>query len=282
MSSSTRKYYSVRTGRNPNAGQIDLQTFLRLFRPIYCHFEDEGYFQEYFGYDCVDAGFVPGELGHDMEGALLLELRKSNLWPVRANLDVYSEDDIFDIIEYLFDHCSKPVERTWHGWSDCGWHCQTFNKLEGQNEFRGKTNKILEIYQSGYELSCDGEILALPDTGLEPLLEAPVPSIDPDNINARVEAARLKFRRHKSSLEDRRDAIRDLADVLEFLRPKLKEVLTTQDENDLFNLANNFAIRHHNDRQKADYDKAIWYSWMFYYYLATIHAALRLMARRKA
>lgn len=108
-------------------------------------------------------------------------------------------------------------------------------------------------------------------------MEAPVPKIDPGNIEARIDAARVKFRRHRSSLDDRRDAIRDLADVLEFLRPKLKNVLTSKDESDLFNLANNFGIRHHNEAQKVQYDKPIWYSWLFYYYLATIHAVVRLI-----
>ena len=276
-----RRYYSIRTGRNPMATKIDLPTFLKLFITLYCRFEDEGYFQESLGYECVDAGFVPGSLGHDMEGALLLELQKGELWPIRVKVDFYSEDDAFDIIEFLYDNCSRPTERTWHGFSGCGWHCTAFNKPDGQSEFREKVNRILEIYKGGYELSQDGEILELADSGLEPLLEAPVPSGDIDNINARVEAAKLKFRRHKASLDDRRGAIRDLAEVLEYLRPKLKKVLTTQDESDLFNIANNFAIRHHNEKQKAKYDKPIWYSWLFYYYLATIHASLRLIARGK-
>ncbi len=137
------------------------------------------------------------------------------------------------------------------------------------------------MYKEGYELSADGEILTLPDSGLEALLEASLPSIDPDDVEARIEAARQKFRRHRSSLDERRDAIRDLADVLEFLRPKIKGVITSKDENDLFNLANSFGIRHHNEKQKVEYDKAIWYSWMFYYYLATIHAVLRLAAKVK-
>ncbi len=279
MSSTSRKYYSVRTGQNPLTDKISLLDLLRLFKHQFCRFEYEGYFQEHLGYECVDAGYVSGKLGHDMQGALLLELRKSDLWPIDRKLDFYSEDDIFDIIEFLYDHCSKPIEKNWHGWNECGWHCETFNKSEGQNEFREKINRILEIYQMGYELSPHGEILRLPDIGLETLLEAEVPSVDPENVNVRVEAAKLKFRRHKSSLEDRRDAIRDLADVLEFLRPKLKEVFMTSDENDLFNIANNFSIRHHNDKQKAQYDKPIWYSWLFYFYLATIHAAIRLIAR---
>lgn len=116
---------------------------------------------------------------------------------------------------------------------------------------------------------------------MENLLAANIPNHDAQNVEQRVDAAILKFRRYRSSKEDRRDAVRDLADVLEFLRPKVKGVLTTKDESDLFNIANNFGIRHHNDQQKTNYDKAIWYSWMFYYYLSTIHAALRLLEKVK-
>jgi hypothetical protein len=80
-------------------------------------------------------------------------------------------------------------------------------------------------------------------------------------------------------MDERRDAVRDLADVLEFLRPQAKAVLASKDEADLFNLANNFGIRHHNAGQKTDYDPAIWLSWAFYYYLATIHAVTRLIEK---
>jgi hypothetical protein len=69
---------------------------------------------------------------------------------------------------------------------------------------------------------------------------------------------------------------------LEYLRPKMKGVLMSKDEGDIFNIANNFGIRHHNELQKVQYDKAIWYSWLFYYYLATIHAVLRLVAKAQA
>jgi len=47
----------------------------------------------------------------------------------------------------------------------------------------------------------------------------------------------------------------------------------------LFNIANNFSIRHANEKQKNSYDKNIWYSWMFYFYIATIHALLRIKER---
>ena len=61
----------------------------------------------------------------------------------------------------------------------------------------------------------------------------------------------------------------------QYVKPRLHEFLTHQDESDLFKIANNFGIRHHNDRQRTNYDTAIWLSWMFYFYLATIHVVLR-------
>jgi hypothetical protein len=281
MTSYVRKkpYYSVRTGNNPLTGGFDLDAVRDLFKTLFVHFEDGGYFQEDLGYYCVDAGDVPGTLGHDLDGALLLELRKRNLTPIRTRIGEYSEEDLFDMIEFLHDHCSKPKEGTYHNYNGCGWHYHTFERESGRQEYRDRVNKVLALYEKGYELSAEGEILALADDGLGTLLEATLPNVDPDNVTACVAAAQAKFRRYRSSMDDRRDAIRDLADVLEYLRPQLKTVLDRKDEAALFDIANNFGIRHHNQNQQTDYDKPIWYSWIFYFYLATIHAATRLIDR---
>ena len=258
---------------------MDLIMLRRFFKNLYSHFDHEGYFQKYLGKDCVDSGFLAGELGQDIEGAFLLALRKDNLTPILEKIDEYAEDDVFDVIEFLFDHCAKPTKRHYHSWNDCGWHCEEFDEQAGKTEFREKVNKLLELYGDGYELSNSGEVLALAENGLEGLFEAPIPTPDPENVEQRIEAARLKWRRHSATWDDRREAVRELADVLEFLRPKLKQVLRTEDEKDLFNIANNFGIRHHNQRQKTDYDKPIWLSWIFYFYLTTLHAALRLIEK---
>jgi hypothetical protein len=220
-------------------------------------------------------------LGQDLEGALLLELRKRDLTPIRTKIAEYSEEDLFDIIEFLFDHCSKPEERHYHSYSSCGWHCSTFQREPGRLEYRARINKVLALYEKGYEISGDGEILALADDGLSGLFEASLPKADPENVAARVAMAQTKFRRYRSSMDERRDAIRDLADVVEYLRPSLKSVLTKKDESAIFEIANDFGIRHHNKDQRTDYDKRIWYSWIFYFYLATIHAAIRLIEKGK-
>ena len=277
-----RKYYSARTGKNPNATQYDLVILRRLFRDLYLQFDEKQYFQEAFGYFCVDAGDVPGTLGSDIEAQMLRYIRKDNLWPIQEKVLQYEEDDLFDVIEFLYDYVSKPIDGYFHSFSGCGWHYDTFDKATGQAEYREEVNELLRDYKSGYELSPNGEILELAEPGLENLFAANLPTYDPQNVEQRIKAAILKFRRYRSSLDDRRDAIRDLADVLEFLRPQVKKVLLSRDESDLFNLANNFGIRHHNPKQKTEYDKAIWYSWMFYYYLATIHACLRLIKKAES
>jgi hypothetical protein len=190
---------------------------------------------------------------------------------------------LFDIIEFLYDYISTPIPKS----DDYRYRNQEeeFDQETARQEFRTQINELLKDYESLseniYLLSEAGEIIVVADSGLENLLEAPLPKYDPDNVDSKIEIAIRKFRSFRSSLEDRRDAVRVLADILEFLKPKLQQVLTSSDEKDLFHLANKFGLRHHNDQQKVNYDKAIWYSWMFYYYLATIHASIRLIQKRE-
>lgn len=267
-----RDYYSTRTGKLTETPELTLKLLKKLFLVTYNKLEEDGYFQKYFGYYCVDQGDVNGELGNDINAMIFLSLKKEDLWTLRKKLAYYSEDDLFDMIEFLHDHCSKPISGYYHQYNNCGHHYETFNDSEGQAHFREKVNYMLKDYQSGFEISEQGEILELPDKNIAPLLEADIPSSDTENVTRKIQLAVTKFRRHKSTLDDRKEALRELADVLEYLRPEIKNVLTSKDEGDIFNIANNFGIRHHNTNQKHDYDKAIWYSWIFYYYLATIHA----------
>lgn len=276
-----RRYYSVRTGKNPNSANIDLDTLKSLFHALYLNWANEGLFQEHFGYSCVDAGDVAGALGPDIEAAVLFHLRKENLWPIQSRLSSYTEDDLFDMLEFLHDHISMPTDGYHHTFAQCGWHYYAFDTAAGQIEFRTKIGDILESYKSGYEISPTGEILELAQPGTTPLLVAELPIKDA-NIQGRVNGAISKFRRYRSTASERREAVRDLADVLEYLRPQLKEVLAKTDENDLFNIANNFGIRHHNQQQKTDYDASIWLSWMFYFYLSTIHASLHMLKKKDA
>ncbi|GEM_PF-421440 len=273
-----RTYFAERNGRGSSGGKLDLNAIKTLFQAEFDHWENEGYFQEHFGFYCMDAETIPGKLGSNIEARMLYSLGKNNLWPIAYHITNYSEDDLFSVIEYLFDHISKPIKGTMHSWNDCGMHWETFDGPAGQVNFRSVINMLLARYKDGWELSPTGEITERAPEGTENLLSAILPHGDA-NIHGRVQSAIIKFRQRQSTADDRRDAVRDLADVLEYLRPEAKKVLAKKDERALFDIANNFGIRHHNPAQQTDYDPAIWLSWIFYFYLATIHAVVRLIAK---
>ena len=275
-----RNYYSVRSGKRPPGEGFSLVDFKRFFQAAFERLWEDGLFQEWFGYSCVDAGDVEGKAGKDINLFVFRKLRTMELWPVWDKLGAYSEENLFDMIEFLHDHASKGIDGEYHQYNQCGWHYTKFDPRAGREIFRQEMNDILADYGRGFELSTNGEILTLAEDEFAPMLSAEIPHPDSTNVRDRIEAAKLKYRRR--ALAERKDAVRDLADVLEFLRAEAKSVLTSKDEADLFQLANNFGIRHHRKDQKTDYDSSIWLSWMFYYYLATIHACIRLIAKSKA
>lgn len=267
------KSYSLRKGTNPNLNGLSLQDTLGLFVRLYSQLYEDGYFHEAFGFFCVDAGDIPGKV-RDPDLEMLLTIRKKDLWPIQEKAQFYSEDDFFDVLEFLYLYVSKPIDGTMHSYNQCGMHWETFSQTSGQAEFRSRVNAVLAHYEHNYELSAIGEILHKPEAGFEPIFDAELPSKDL-NILSRVTSATMRYRRHGSTVDDRRQAVRDLADVFEYLRPQVKTLLTSSDERDLFNIANNFGVRHHNDKQRTDYDAGIWLSWMFYFFLSTIHVILR-------
>lgn len=272
-----RRYYSARTGTNSNL-VLTTDLLRRLIYAVYKRFYDKDYFQEALGYVCVDDGDVPGTLGASLRETVLFALRK-DLWPFAEDFENYSEDDLFDVIEWMYDHVSRPVDARYHCYGACGNHWTSFEQDAGRAELRGEINFLLADYEDGWELSIDGELLRRGEPGLNDLLAQPVPEFTPGSASERIESAVRKWRVRGATPDDRRDAVRDLVDVLEFLRPDLTTAIFQKDEADLFNIANNFALRHWNDRQKTGYDASIWMTWMFYVFLATLHVVLRVLKR---
>jgi len=271
--------YSIRIGINPRAAGLDFKTIKSLFVRLFDQLAEEGYTHEYFGFACVDEDHIKGKI-LDVDYDILIALRKELLWPPSGWVNLYKEDDLFDVIEYLFDRVSKPLTGNMHTYNQCGMHWETFDKVAGQSEYRKRINELLSHYEHPFELSSDGLILQRAPTGFEHLYNADVPTED-KTIGERVHAAITEYRRHGATVDSRRHAVSDLAGVLEALRPKMGDAITSKDEADLFNIANNFAIRHHNDKQKTDYEASVWLSWMFYVYLSTIHLILRRLEIKK-
>jgi hypothetical protein len=120
-------------------------------------------------------------------------------------------------------------------------HWNEYDAGQGQQEYRERLNVLLERYGPGYELNDRGEIMVLGARGLNTLLHRELPTKE-QSVLERVQSAGDRFRRYGSTADDRRQAVRDLADVLEFLRPQIKTALLKKDESALFEIMNNFAI----------------------------------------
>jgi hypothetical protein len=273
-----RAYYGSRKNGGTAQG-VSLGDLRELAKSAYEFYDHAGYLVEAFGFECVDAGFEPGFAGSNVDAYAKVALQSTSIWPVAEKYQTWDEDDIFTLIEFLYDHVSKPLKREMHSWNGCGYHYSNFNKDLGREEYRERLNVVLAQYGEGWELQYNGEILSVPPAGMQTLIGAPLPTSD-RTTRQKVEEATHKFRRHGASITDRQDAVRDLADVLEWLRPQIKAALLKEDEQELFNIANNFGIRHMNQRQRLQYDKAVWLSWMFYHYLNTIYAFLHILKRQ--
>ena len=82
-------------------------------------------------------------------------------------------------------------------------------------------NRTLMNYRGGFRINENGQIEHTADEGLDQLIDAALPTKDPD-IAQRVAGAIALYRNRGRTEEDLRLAVRELFDVLEKLRPELK------------------------------------------------------------
>jgi hypothetical protein len=269
-----KQYWSQRKGLTAKYNFSDVKIAIKT---IVDDFTNRGYFQEYYGYSCVDAedNFSPGKAGYNIPNFIFTRIKRRLEWPL--NIEGFDVDTLFDIVELYYDTISYPVKGHYHEYMQCGHHYSSFDTAKGQEEYRKAINEILADYENGYELTNKGEIVLLLTPGLSELTSAQIPiNINEETkIKNKVEWAVKKYRDWHSTIIDRREAVRELADVLEYLKPVLQSAMLTADEKALGNIANNFSIRHNNKNQKEEYGP-VWLNWIFYLYLSTIHLCLRL------
>jgi hypothetical protein len=270
----TRRYYSSRN--KPKS--LNLEDLYQKLQHLYLFFRDKDFF---IGKAGITQSSLPDAIKH--EAALELNFQP---FPIEKwSRETITEDHIFDMLEFLYDRVSVPGELVWMT-NETGWNYQdhiSYTDEPAQDEFRNKVNAFLIEYKTGFELTKEGIILAKGTNGLQYIMDAEIISYDEINVDSKVRNAITKWRNRHLSLSEKKEAIRELADVFEWLKKtkNLGSVLDNKDESALFELANNFGIRHHNPSQKTNYDHAIWYSWIFHFYLATYHAAIRLLMKKE-
>jgi len=258
-------------------------------------------------------GYIPSQWGGDNLGPAADELQKgvnvpeqSRVWlnralkvradfvynPYRGNFstDGYSQshlpsvldddiDNVFDFLESLHAIVSAP-KRIKNKIIHTG-----FNKNLGQQLLREAINDDLALYTPPYKMLENGQIVLLDggtiselvDEGLKLKKSSGVKTSSIDALHQSV----YHYMKRSASLADKKAALKEVADSLESLRPKVKESLLSDDERDLFNIANNFAIRHQNSKQKSDYDLSIWYDWMFQVNLAALITVIKTIQNQE-
>ena len=121
-----------------------------------------------------------------------------------------------------------------------------------------------------------GRLVHVAPTGLDTLPEQAMSDATSDTTG-RIGHAVALFRARGASVDDRRSAVIVLAGIIEERRDLLKASLINADEGALFNIANNFAVRHQRADQYKDYDP-VFLDWVFWCYLATVQLTSVLLA----
>ena len=216
----------------------------------------------------------------DPSAALYRLTGLEGLWPLGRSLREHDDDAFFDVLEALDGLVVMPRRRDRHGYASCNWHYGDFSRQLGQRVYRFEVNQILTFADVPYRLAESGEdagtIVTTGGDDLAPLLEwgAAQQGIEAGEVCHSVSL----FRSRGATPEEKRSAVVSLARVLEQHRRLLKTELR-RDEADLFNIANNFDIRHSRDGQQGDYDP-VFLDWVFWWYLATIELLNRLLERQ--
>lgn len=208
-----------------------------------------------------------------------------HIFPIKSWLpSQIDKNRIFDTIEFLYQYVSEPSE--WGPKVDeTNYHYYDYHKYsssKGKKLFLNDINHIISEFEDGYEMTRDGEILYKGDES-ESFIETDFPAYNIDDVDPLIKKAIKQWKNRNQTLDEKKLAIINLANVFEFLKKEgtLEKALNSKDSSDLFNIANNFSIRHHNKLQKPDYDIEIWYDWIIQFYIATCTTTLRLINKNK-
>jgi len=253
-------FYAARNGHiNLDEIKIPFHKFREFFVDTYMYFEEKGYFKLAFsGYHST-----PRLMSPSPEAFMFTHVGVNNIFPISYE---YKQNKVttFTLIEVLHKYIRK-IEAF-----------DFYEEKEAQKEFREMINKYLICLDEGYVLSEKGYIINIPEDGLGKLFTQDLPKNTDDPTTQRVETAIKMFFKYDSNETEKMKAINLLVDVLEPYRKNLKQVTTEKHDKLIFEIVNQYGIRHNRITEKTDYDKPIWYEWMFHYYLATVHATLRL------
>lgn len=277
-----RRFFSARRSAE-TGGAMGLAETKRDFTRLIGDWYKSGYFDRAFGGDCPDEG-------HDAIASGQKKLAEVTgldeiLWPplsgeaLSTAHEGWSEDVFLTLVEALFDEIARPRTFWWHDFCRHR-HYLDFSKPTGQELYLWRVNELLDRSVLPFRLSSDspdrGYVVSLTFGPLHELAHQSLVSAPNDDRGGVGHALKL-FRSRTATRHEKRSAVVELAGLLEARREAIKSLLATKDEGDLFNIANNFALRHRDMNQKGDYREA-WLDWIFWWYLSTLKLTYSLEA----
>ncbi len=254
-----------------------------------------GYFEDAFGSECSDSRDNPSEEGQRVL-AERLELPDVRLWPpvqVWSNVfedgssavhEGWSDEVFYDVIEALDELVARPRQRSWHSHHE-EWDYADYSRSAGQAVYRWRVNALLDQSDVPLRVAGSGS-----DAGLlvhatgDPRDDLTDRALDTADNRDRAEVAHAValFRGRAVSREEKRSAIFTLGRVLEERRPLIYANLVKKDAGALFQIANEFDLRHrrasdHGKPQRDDYDDAF-LDWVYWWYLSTVELTNQLLS----
>lgn len=272
-----RPYRSQRDQAPGATPPLSQSAVVARFTSLVIDLDERGYFERSFQKDCVDdprtidpSVVIEGEIG----------IR--DLWPLSADRLVADQDVFLDVIEVIGEFVAAPQARSPHSYGGCGWHHRDFDIQTGRDVYFWMINRLLDRAPIDLRLATSGEdrgrLVEASGDARDDLVAATIEGAD-EVLRSPIEHAVALFRRRGATVEDKRSACTALAGVLEFRRSLLKEELLRRDEGALFQIANEFDVRHRTESQKGEYDP-VFLDWIFWWYLGTIELTDRIVARQ--
>lgn len=283
---SLRPYYPARNGPTPPGSSVKagqrLASAKQAWAALVNDLLNRGYLDRTLTRPCVDAETASNDQVADLDTVLSDRLSGEHLW--RKTPDTWSEDEFFGMVEVVHDLVARPRHRRYHSYGNCGWHYSVFAVYPAQILYRWTVNPLLRRHGLDLELAKSGEdvgrLIHTPaDDRADLLQRLAEPQATGGPAGDSVAHATALFRSRTATREDKRSACIALAGVLETRRTLLKTELLSGDEGALFQIANQFDVRHRKADQRSDYDDA-YLDWLFWWYLATIDLTNQILARQ--
>lgn len=278
-----RPYYAARRGGpKPMAHPGYPGPVRHAWAVAVADFWQRGYLRRVAPARCVDGAEDQIDPDVAMDDAITKRLgprsSQPGYWPLSP--DQWDDDTFYSLIEVVHDLVARPRKRWYHSYGNCGFHYDAFAVEPAQILYRWTINRILAQHGVPLQLAKSGEdvgrLVRVAGDDREALVAAAVTKAGED-VDPVAHAVAL-YRSRNADVETKRSACIALFAVLETRRELLRDKLLRKDEGALFQIANEFQIRHRNAKQKPDYDEA-YLDWIYWWCLATVELSNRLLAR---